>query len=60
MSDKDVGRLLRRLRSLGRPQGRPGRWPWDERPDKPGRTWDERPEKPGSWDEVPEDRHRGH
>ena len=60
MSDKDVSRLLRRLRSLGLPQGRPGRWPWDEQPDKPG-SWDERPQKPGkSWDEVPEDRHRRH
>jgi hypothetical protein len=59
MSDKDVGRLLRRIRELGRQQGKPGRWPWDEKPDKPG-SWDEKPEKPGSWDEVPEDRRRGH
>ena len=58
--DANVARLLRRLRSLGRPHGRPGRWPWDERPDTPG-SWDEVPEKPGrSWDEVPEDRRRGH
>jgi hypothetical protein len=59
MSDKDVGRLLRRIRELGRQQGKPGRWPWDEKPDKPG-SWDEKPQKPGSWDEVPEDRRRGH
>ncbi len=52
MSDKDVAKLLRRIRELGRPQGRPGRWPWDEKPDKPG-SWDEKPDKPGSWDEVP-------
>ena len=58
--DANVARLVRRLRSLGRPHGRPGRWPWDEVPDKPG-SWDEVPEKPGtSWDEVPEDRPRGH
>jgi hypothetical protein len=59
MSNKDTGKLLRRLRELARPEGRPGRWPWDEKPDKPG-SWDEKPEKPGSWDEVPEDRHRRH
>ena len=58
--DGDVARLLRRIRALGR-QRRPGRWPWDEQPDKPGRAWDEVPRKPrGSWDEVPEDRPRGH
>jgi hypothetical protein len=60
MSGKDAGKLLRRLRALGRPEGQPGRWPWDEKPDKPGRAWDEKPQKPGSWDEVPEDRRRGH
>jgi hypothetical protein len=59
MSDKNTGKLLRRLRELGRPQGQPGRWPWDEKPDKP-ESWDEKPQKPGSWDEVPEDRRRGH
>ena len=60
MSDKDVGRLLRRIRELGRQKGKPGRWPWDEKPDKPG-SWDEKPQKPGkSWDEVPEGRHRRH
>ena len=51
--DANVARLVRRLRSLGRPRGRPGRRPWDEVPDQPG-SWDEVPEKPGtSWDEVP-------
>jgi hypothetical protein len=57
--DGDMGRLLRRLRSLGRPRRR-GRQPWDEQPDKPGRAWDEVPRKPKTWDEVPEDRRRGH
>jgi len=59
MSNNGTGKLLRRLRELGRLEGRPGRWPWDEKPDKPG-SWDEKPEKPGSWDEVPEGRHRKH
>jgi hypothetical protein len=59
MSDKDVGKLLRRIRELGRAPGRPGRWPWDEKPDKPG-SWDEKPDKPGSWDEKPEGRRRWH
>ena len=45
MSGKDAGKLLRRLRALGRPEGQPGRWPWDEKPDKPG-SWDEKPRKP--------------
>ena len=60
MSDKDVAKLLRRIRELGRQQGKPGRWPWDEKPDKPG-SWDEKPDMPGrSWDEVPESRRRRH
>jgi len=58
--DADLAKLLRRIRSLGRSR-RPGRWPWDEVPDKPGRAWDEVPTKPGkSWDEVPRDQRRGH
>ena len=48
--------LLRRLlfpRPL-RPRRRPGRKPWDEKPDEPGTSWDEMPEEPGrSWDEAP-------
>ena len=43
------------LRQLLFPQRRrrPGRKPWDEQPDLPGKSWDEVPEEPGSWDEVP-------
>jgi hypothetical protein len=58
MSDEpDLAKLMRRLRSLGRTGGgpwpRPGRRPWDEKPDLPGKSWDEMPEEPGSWDETP-------
>ena len=50
--------LLRRLlspRSLfPRSRRRPGRKPWDEKPDEPGTSWDEMPEEPGrTWDEAP-------
>jgi hypothetical protein len=57
--DGDVARLLRRIRELGRQRqpGRPGRWPWDEKPDKPGRAWDEVLRKPKTWDEGHEDSH---
>ena len=56
--DGDVARLLRRIREMGR-QRRPGRWPWDEKVDKPGQAWDEVPRKArGSWDEGSEDLRR--
>jgi len=41
--------LLRQLLFPKR-RRRPGRRPWDEKPDEPG-SWDEVPEEPGSWDE---------
>ena len=44
--------LLRQLLFPKR-RRRPGRKPWDEQPDQPGKSWDEVPEEPGSWDEVP-------
>ena len=52
--EPDLARLLfRALRP--RPRRRTRREPWDEVPDKPGKTWDEVPEKPDwSWDEEPE------
>jgi hypothetical protein len=55
---RDEPDLLRRLlfpRSMfPRPRRRPGRKPWDEKPDEPGMSWDEMPEEPDrSWDEAP-------
>ena len=51
----DDRNLLARL-LFPRPRGRPspGRKPWDEVPDEPGKSWDEVPDEPGrSWDETP-------
>jgi hypothetical protein len=56
MSDEpDLLRQLLSARPLfPRRRRRPGRRPWDEKPDEPGKSWDEVPEEPGrSWDEAP-------